>query len=1218
MLFRMHIVQTINAGASSIGHSNCLIGILVSRILTVMITEDNRFRFMKIRLDHIDKLILHERTAVLDVHLYGNGCYMTNGLMEKAGVVSMMFENQTQAIEFRDTFESQCRSAKGVNGGFTDTNRFSTIAKSGPHGQRGTTAEPFLCRTRVVDDSITLGLNTCKPTAQDLRRKPSYAAIMLSFEEEVINGSSAHLDLSSSDSPSERDQDKSHTQGERQLNNDDYPGPAESEYWGSYPSRVNETPEPRHPLGSRSHSQERDPSPQIAPNIVNPSKTREMSCNGETQPESGAVEPHISHEGGDCHFGLPSLARQALQLQPHDSNSLTDVPVQQDQVVGSSLDLRGLLVEQTSPTDNNLTVDPEHPADIQVEDSTPKDTNPSPVNPTTMGQQINVPVKDTSEKHNEAEMPNQTGSNSKLKRPHHRISGSKADQLTVDWDQDLRVEDTLVDRAASSSKRQKKTPPQPKGLTKTSKTKSVSRSSGKKKKRNQQEQGLPLTPHIVSTLAKSKTKKAGRQVTKTLTSARQRRAAAEKANQKLALANEYENATYDLDDPIESSLPEEWNLASNQGNWEGSTDAILPVVTSEDVQVQPLPSIEGVVNAKTNPPTIEFSNQIVSPETSGSKRAAGNDIFLTVQEDTDHNLDLQGTILTAREQSPSAHPVEVDNTETLSKIDIPHPKTVVECKENNLGKRLSEALAKAGILSSNFMIAGNNVNCESHSHSINSTEGQVQKGLSEISKNVSQFIARQAVVGQRYSIDEHGKLDDSKAQPAKNGEVPVKIVKPNVVTDQSASEDFENQHEGPPIVPTMQCQPTAAAELRGILKPDSNGQNKVKENYNDVRPETAVVLRKVQLVGFDSNGPKNQCAISGGPASRNAKKFDIIPNETHKNGNEDAHPRENRLKIHSDDGINEIDDMDEVSLVPTSECLSLGVDSENGHIASQIRSSSVCEVTEAEFRSQRRASHPIPALSQTVDENGSPQPLRRDLCANRSTANIPSEVELHVDTSGTSPPSGVSASLSGEELGVDHRTSACSDSESTHVDHVVRSLAVNNESSNNSNSETPHQRRDASSKQKCPNIGSFAVRDRSNPMSNSFWRRSAPSTFAERLRGRKRTKQNKKSKTNKVAHKHSVMMKKASQKLNIMPFVEFSSEFEQGIDNSEAETYDAESGYWDTAGVSSVSSSHLSDTLVEEYRDVESEWQNALRATQKTSLDILLDTSGVSDTHPYL
>ncbi|KAL2374281.1 hypothetical protein RJZ57_001216 [Blastomyces gilchristii] len=1195
---RMHTLQTINIGALDIGHSNCLIGVLVSSLLRVMITEDNRFQFMEIRVGHIDKLVLHERTATLDVYLCGNGFYMTNGLMEKADKVSMVFENQNQGIEVRDALEQQCRLAEGANGGFRASNGFSNPARSRSHEKQGSSLESFLCKTGVVKDLTTLPLDFGKSTPQNPRRKASFAAMVLSFDEEAINGSSAHLDLSVSCNVNEGDQDKSHPGGEQWIiNNKDCSGTVGSEYCDSYPPRVSETPEPGNPPESRSPRHERIPSPRIAPNAVIPSKTQDnISCNGE-----GVVEPHISQGQGDCQIGLPSLARQALQLQPqpHDSSSFANVLGQEDQVVGNSLDSGGLDVQEAPLAANNPATDSEQLADILVEDSPPNDTNPGSFNnnPTNMGQQINVTVKHPSEKQNGDKVPDQTASSSKLKRPHNRISESRANQLTIDWDQDLRVENDVVGRPASSSKKQKRTSPQLKGPTKTSKPKSISRSSKKHKK---PEQTLVLTPHIAPTSAKSKTKKTGRQVTKTLTSARQRRAAAEKANQKLALANEFENAAYDVDDPIESSPPEESILAANQGNWTGGTVVISPVVISEDAQVQEVRSIEGVVNPSTSRPAPEFSNLVTSPEVLGPNQATANEenrrpVYLPGEEDADQNLDLQGRNIAASGSSPSAGSVEVRNSEAPSNMDNALQKTAVECRENSWGKRLSDALAKAGILSSNSLIAVNNVN---------GTDCQARKDVSEISKNVSQFIARQAVVSQRPSLDEHDKLDHSKIQLVENAGAPVKVARPNDGAYQSVPEG--DQHKTQSTETKIQGQPTATTEIRSILMSESNGPNNVEGNKSDALPETAIALRKVQIVGFDSNGPKNQCTISSGTSGRNLTKADTSTHENH--NNEDARPTKDGLENCSDDRIDEIDEMDEVSLIPTSECRRLDIGSQNG--GSHIHSSSVCEVTEVEFRSQRRAVQPIPSQSQRVDENGSPQPIRRKFRAKGPTSNISPDAELPIDsTSATSHPSELSVSLSGEDVAVNNRISTSSESESTHVDLKHQGLATNDESHDSSNSENPPQRRDAPLKQQGENTRSFAARNRSNLMDNSFWRRSAPSAFAGRLRGQRKEKQNKQSQRNKKGHKHVRTMKKTSRKSNIMPFIESSSELDHDINSSEAEVYDGESRYWDTSEVSSGSSSNLSYTLVEEYRDVESEWQNALRATQKTSLDILLDTS---------
>lgn len=1144
-----------------------------------MITEDNRFRFMKIRLDHIDKLIQHAGAAVLDVYLYDNGVYMTNGLTEKADKVSMVFENQIQGIGVRDVLEQQCRSVKGTMGRFMGAGGVSKVA------DRRISPESFLCTTGVIRDSITLDPNLGKSTAQNRKKRPSFAAIMLSFDEEAIRGSSVHFDLNASHSQNERDQESPPIRGKQLPNNNvDCLGLVDS--WRSYPSKVDEIPEPGYPPGSSPYDRQGNPSPQTTPSIVNLPNAQDQSFNG-----NGVVEPQISQEGGDTQSVLPSLARQALRLrlEPYNSNSLTNSVGQHDQGVESGLDLGGLVTEKTSTVDDP-TAGPQRPADILV------DKNPNPVNPTTMGQQINVPQKHVSGSHNEVDVPNQIAGNPKLKRPHNRISISKANPLTVDWDQDLRVEDNLLGLPASSSKKLKGTPHQSQGPTKTSKLKSASCST--KKKNKKLAQTLPLTPHEARTSAKSNTKKTGRQVTKTLTSARQRRAAAEKANQKLALANEYENATYDLDDPIESSPP---ILVANRQNWTGNTDVVSPGVTSEDVQVQPMHSIEGVVDLKPNPAMPETSNhvELVGSELTMNNKETDHSDFL-IGRVIDHKLDLQGSNVPRREASSSAQPNEVGNPETLSGVDIPQWKTVGECREINWGKSLSKALAKAGMLSSNSLIDSKNVDGESSNDLIDGTGCQVGKNVSEISKNVSQFIARQAV--------EHDKLGHSGVRVVENTE---EFTKPNDGTYQSVQAG--SQPEKHPTKPKVQSQLTAAAELDSIPKPNSNGQNKVEGNKSDELLTMARALRKVQVVGFDSKGPKNQCVISDGAARRNSTNSDTVINDTHEK--EEVYLGKKCPENCANDIVDEFDDLDEVSLIPTSDCRRLVIGNQHSDVGSYVDSISVCKVTHVEFRPQGRDVQPIPTQSQRVDENGSPQPLHRDLHANRlASSNIPPGVELPIEISGTSQLSEASVSLPEEEVRIAHHMSPCSVPASTCVDPVrAQDLSVSNESSLNSKSETSPQRRDKLPNQKDLKTRSiFAIQDQPSPRESSFWRRSAPSTFARHLRGQQKTNRKNKSQKNKKTRRQVLTIKNASRKSNAMPFAESSSVLDHDINSSEDEIYDTRSSNWGSVEISSGSNSNLSDTLVEECRDVESEWQNALRATQKTSLDILLEISGVS------
>ncbi|PGH10625.1 hypothetical protein AJ79_05339 [Helicocarpus griseus UAMH5409] len=1217
---RIHIVTTFNTGSTRVGHSNCLIGLLVSNTLTFVITEDNRFRLMDIYLNHIEKITLQETGANLEVCLDSDSYYMTNGLQEKADVVSIDFETQAQAIEVREALELRWHSVEGEKGRAKDTIADLSIAGSSfGNAQQEQSTVFLLGRKGIANESAAQ-----KQIPRNAKRKPSYATIMLPSSAEVIGGSSAQVDLGAPVDRNEKEQNKPHTVDEQQTKNGAFLihtelCVVESEFGSSFPSRVDETPPPGDALPN---SQGQDFSSESNFDASNLTKAQGISCNDNSLADNAAVELQVPQEDGDCHFGLPSLARQALQLQlqPPDSNSPPGEPAVVDSQVfgGGGLNLDDPVANQISSIVVNPAAAPEQPTGIQVEDVESDQTNITPEKGGTMDKQADAPIEKTSNKKTEAQAPKQIGSTSKLKRPYNRISESKAPNLTVDWDQDLRVDERLPDKQASSSKRQKKTPTQSKAPNITAKC--GGRSTGKKK----QERALPLTPLIESASAKSKPKRVDQQVTKTLTSGRQRRAAAEKANQKLALANEYENATYDLDDPIESSPQDDSPMSNNQADWTASTNITLPVVVDEEqraldgIQGQAFCSVEAskAMETRATPPQ-EVSDVVAFEEVEPEgifENKENESLPPPAQENSDCHSTSQGNSPREQIQSLSIHFKGLDEAETTSGVDTAHYSVAPESKEPNIGKRLSEALAKAGILSSNPLRPPVNDGCnESHSNPLlqggptKDMGALARKGVSQISQNVSEFISRQAGIGSRHSVMEQSGTDCSRTPPTDDGlNGSSKTSKPG--SSKSPLKHIDNQQEPQSITKAAEDLLHPSTELRSILKTNTNTKSDAAGNKRDVLPNTdtpEAVLRKVQIVSFDSNGPQNQCALSRSPASRTLKQIDAITDATSKI--EEHGPVEMDIESSSDAGTGETDDMDNVSLVSVTDLLNLEMQGQHNGTESETHTSSICELTEAEFLSQGRAHQPIPANSQTVDENGSPQPVRRDR-ANRLATNIQPDIELPSDVSITSRLSDNSVAVPKGDNGADNRTIARLDEGYSLADHRARDPEVNKKSHYDLNPQPLPQRKNAPSKTNGASVRNSVIKNQPKPNVNAFWRMRAPSTFAEPRGLISKENENKSLNKDKAVQTQPLPLGRASRKRD-RPDVESDNELEHDVDSSEVETLTRKKQIWSRVEISSGSSSSLSDTLVEEFRDVESEWQSALRGTQKTTLDILQDTS---------
>ncbi|KAM5433074.1 hypothetical protein MferCBS31731_007186 [Microsporum ferrugineum] len=234
---------------------------------------------------------------------------------------------------------------------------------------------------------------------------------------------------------------------------------------------------------------------------------------------------------------LPNLAMQAILLQPQHLNSNSQasrIPTENTPCVEESPCCR------TVPTAEIATLVP----------------NSQPTgNPTTIGNptaiMTNSGANKTPQESGKTGSESNSISNSRLKRPIHKLCSPSTKKADVDWDEDLRV-DTETPPAPIHAPSNNPNSKEASGSGEL-----VSASKGKKKPSSKAKQNintLKLVSQIGGVLTKQN-KRPNRQVTKTLTSGRQPRSAAEAANKKMALATKRENATYDLDDPIESSYP---------------------------------------------------------------------------------------------------------------------------------------------------------------------------------------------------------------------------------------------------------------------------------------------------------------------------------------------------------------------------------------------------------------------------------------------------------------------------------------------------------------------------------------------------------------------------------------------------------------------------------------------------------------------------------------
>ncbi|KAK2795035.1 hypothetical protein FQN50_009814 [Emmonsiellopsis sp. PD_5] len=1187
----MQIAQAIDAGISKISRGSCSIGVAVSDALTVIIMEDARFRFIDISLDHINKQTPDERRAILDVVLQPDGCFITNGRLERVERVSIVFECRDQAVKAHETLHHARNSlqqakpaATGSNGG-----RAASVQK------REALAMPLSKHGHQDRPTTTLNRKVFKTAVKNTRRKPSYAAMSLPGEEEVLNGFSSFPEFSSSNNPAEPDHDNQHPVGEHNVNGKALQIPiihslVEGEpQQSSLMTRVDETPPPTLASKSLSNHQEQNQAADPVPNAVNPeSISDEESIDGVG---GVTIEPHPGQTENDFRSGLSNMAQKALQLQLEHSDLPTESSTRNAQMLNDQKYLTGLVSNQTSLIAEDGAVDAPQPMDAQLDVPHPKQTN-IPVVSARIEHYNDGPKKGTSKTPNEPNGQEDAGSNSKLKRPYNRISGPKGLGVSVDWDQDLRVDEVPEPTLASTSKKQKKTPPQHKKSQKPAKIKSVSRSSGKK----QPQRALPLTPHIDSgpTSTKRKTKRATRQVTKTLTSTRQRRAAAEKANQKLALANEYENAQYDPNDPIESS-PGEPILTSKENKEAAETTANqLPLTGKQQitslsagghVREDIFHSSEGleVPNKGSAAVAKEVPKNMDNQSSASRKSLEPEGITLPQflpQEDDNVILDLLASSPLSIERNVSAFPTDTDRTGTSRETHIQPQPNATEAKEKSLGKRLAEALANAGILPPTSVHLDDKINEENDFTPIPTSPETYQSPSNDGLKEVSPL----------------PELQPDGTEPNHGIKTVLETVRPHIEAKETASGGNARQNEVHLAIPVSQPgqteeepeRPTETSQLRNLEASDQQGREDGKRVHGKPVTPAELVPRKVQLVSFGSNGPQNQGAVSNGKNIQSFQRGKAHTNDTVEN----IRTITDHGEKPNEPGSEEDDDMDVVFLVPGGESPYMAAESQS-HDDTDLHmdSSSVCEVTKADFLSTGPVSQSVATHSQRVDENGSPYPIRRDWLVKRM-GNNHADVELS-KSSIESSSSRSSYASSGEQARPNGNLSASSNSDNgrRYASHEVNTK----KSRENSKESGPETRPQGIFSPKTANSGNITTGGCSGAKGTLFRRVGGHSSFAERLRGEQKQ-------TNSKIH--------LQPKPNITPFIESSSQCEFGTVSGEDEKYVARHRFQSESEGSSESFSSTANTLVEGNED-ELEWQRALRATQKTSLDILLDASNL-------
>ncbi|PGH12687.1 hypothetical protein AJ80_06633 [Polytolypa hystricis UAMH7299] len=1193
----------------------CILALSGLDTLMFMVVHHHRLQFVDVPLRYVKQLHQHDQAQTVQVELDAGGHYILNGQLKQVTNFSMVFNTAAQLAEATNAIEEKLRFVRSGQTCHLRGNQFGPI----DHSAGGTTKSARRYSSATLDisenepesDVASKYSPVGKPTTLNVlttgvQRRCSSALVELPTVDQLLSDSSAYSADLQDECGSNREAGDNFAQILTAVNQEQNINLVDAE--NIEPSAVKSVPRKGHGH-PYSHDAGADETPGgcqteaiTTGHIVLETQASSIVDSGvnadsEDPKEKGggrSVEPQPG-VGVDFLIRLPSLAQQALQLQPHDittpslqvTNSLPESFPQS--LIQTSIEL----VPLTLPTDT-----------VEVPDSQGQQMEP--------GGALPVPVVDHVGTHTTPAGDNvsdncsvQNGcsgpeTKSKLKRPHHKIGGSLARKGTVDWDQDLRVDDQQREAGETAAKKQKKTP-QPKPVIRSAKAKRPPATTTGKKPSGRKP--LP-TPKVCPTSTKRKLK---RQVTRTLTSTRKRRVAADKANERLALASEIENAAYDIDDPIESSqsVGAEAKLVQSCPNLAAETyqetpfplrsdsDADLKGLDEEACNLQSLESnsacelgvsMPGMIpHAEPDPRTLVLPTEALVQEKFLSELTSKPSEEGPLH-DSSPTAPAIPTAISISSGDKDEEPREEHSGETCCQDDIIQVlNRDAEGQKRSFGMKLSEALTSAGLLPPNTTDEEVNAMTEEIIDAVSLAESHetqvvrsrsVRTKVSQISKHVSQFISRQVAAAQS-PRNLHGPEDASdNAMSAETSDT--------TVPPPSWAGGIDDQHEKQrsklhTVQATQQPQPDNPAKPCSILKqPDPKHKQLLEQDG------CQAALKRVSLA------PTTQTGAGGQSGSRGA----TIPCR------KVNHEHESSLSNTTNCPLN-------LSPVNAADGTTCGSASSNTHDRCTSKSNSVSEMTETEFPPQA-PQLPYNSQRQIVDENGSPRPIGQcEENLHTSNPDFTSQILAEVfddNSSLQSVQSSLSSSREGSfgcEKDYPSIPKIPSEASTGGVDFV------NNPSTSpslqvvmqNKGSPIPPASRSRKAIPSQGNLGQAA-----------FWAVRAPSKFTERLRGRQKAAHSHGlSKVRKPAREGSYGKTRPSATAAAATAVEFNPS--SSPQSAETESEAGKLRCIDLSDTSDSASSSASVTLVEEDRDVESEWQSVLRGTQTTSLDILLDTS---------
>ncbi|KAL1956157.1 hypothetical protein VTO42DRAFT_7592 [Malbranchea cinnamomea] len=318
----------------------------------------------------------------------------------------------------------------------------------------------------------------------------------------------------------------------------------------------------------------------------------------------------------------------------------------------------------------------------------------------------------------------------RLRRPTRKTIRPVSRKSSVDWSQDLRVNEEEI-RASILAKAKKKGNSHVLEKFQDVKVSSLKGHAHRKK--------FPA--------AKSRPR---REITRTLASARCRRIAAEKAKEKLALATECESPAYDPDDPIETSSV----AAPDAGTTEvEGRIARLGLNVPDGSKGRTTDRVEYEVGIRTSTPGDEDDSSVDEDNAKAQRKSVTfKDALETDEKDEahethiptghcpGHTLPKSVSLQTVRATDEGTGNMPESHCTGFGRHGIENeqsePPTPSRAARTSLGRKLSDVLSRAGIKKTQSSDVKDQVHPE-----------RLSRGVSNVSKKVSEFISKQRAVG---------------------------------------------------------------------------------------------------------------------------------------------------------------------------------------------------------------------------------------------------------------------------------------------------------------------------------------------------------------------------------------------------------------------------------------------------------------------------------------